>query len=270
MADPLNPQYRSFRRKLLNFYAKHGRDLPWRKTTDPYRVTVAELMLQQTQVERVIPKYEAWVKKWPSWKALANAGNRELLAQWSGLGYNRRALYLGKMAKVIVQEYGGVMPRDLTELEKLPGIGRYTARAILIFAYNESLITIDTNIRRVLLSEFGLPDRTPIARIEALAEQLLPKRRSRDWHNALMDYSRLVLPKRLPGIRSGNRQTTFEGSLRQIRGEIVRQLTQSKGVTIKMIATRLNRTEEDVLAAAMGLAKDGVIVLQGRRMRLKD
>ena len=265
-----NPKYTSFRRKLLRFYKQHGRDLPWRKMTEPYRVTVAELMLQQTQVERVIPKYEAWVKKWPSWNALAKADNRELLAKWSGLGYNRRALYLGRMAKAIMQDYNGVMPRDLTELEKLPGIGRYTARAILIFAFNEPLVTIDTNIRRVLLSEFGLPDKTPVAKIEALAEQLLPKRRSRDWHNALMDYSRLVLPKRLPGIRSGNRQTTFEGSLRQIRGEIVRQLTQRKSVTVDSIAVKLRRSAKDVEAAASALAKDGVIVVKGRRLSLKD
>jgi A/G-specific adenine glycosylase len=174
------------------------------------------------------------------------------------------------MAKVIVQEYGGVMPRDPAALEKLPGIGRYTARAILIFAFNEPVVTIDTNIRRVLLSEFGLPDSTPVSKIEELAEQLLPKRRSRDWHNALMDYSRLVLPKRLPEIRSGNRQTTFEGSLRQIRGEIVRQLTQRKSVTVESIATRLNRTEADVTRAATGLAKDGVIEMRGRRMRLNN
>jgi len=265
-----NLQYANFRRKLLRFYKQHGRDLPWRKTTDPYRVTVAELMLQQTQVERVVPKYEAWIKKWPSWRALAKADNRELLTIWSGLGYNRRALFLGKMAKAIVHEYDGEMPRDLKELEKLPGIGRYTARAILIFAYNEPLVTIDTNIRRVLLSEFGLPDNTPVAKIEELAEQLLPKRRSRDWHNALMDYSRLMLPKRLPGIRSGNRQTTFEGSLRQIRGEIVRQLTERKSVAVHTIAAKLRRTEGDVIAAAEALAKDGVIELKRRRMFLKD
>src|SRR5512138_140412 len=137
MSEQLNRKYANFRRRLLRFYKQHGRDLPWRKTTDPYRVTVAELMLQQTQVERVIPKYETWIRRWPSWKALAKADNRELLTAWSGLGYNRRALFLGKMAKSIMQDFGGVMPRELAKLEKLPGIGRYTARAILIFAFNE-------------------------------------------------------------------------------------------------------------------------------------
>lgn len=263
------PELKAFQRRILRFYEKHGRDLPWRKTTDPYRITVAELMLQQTQVERVLPKYIAWIKRWPNWKSLAKADNRELLAQWSGLGYNRRALYLGKMARVIVQEYGGEMQRDLVSLEKLPGIGRYTARAILIFAFNEPIATIDTNIRRVLLHEFNLPDATPLAKITELAEALLPKRRSRDWHNALMDYSRLVLPRRLPSIRSGSSQSRFEGSRRQIRGEIIRQLVSRKSVTIKSVALRLKRTEEDVLKAAKSLEKEGVIWLNRRTMRLK-
>ncbi|PWB68440.1 Fe-S cluster assembly protein HesB [candidate division GN15 bacterium] len=261
-------RYLLFRRKLFLFYEKHGRDLPWRRTTDPYRITVAELMLQQTQVERVLLKYAAWITRWPNWQALSKATNRELLAQWSGLGYNRRALYLGRMARSIVHEYDGAMPRTLPELQKLPGIGRYTARAILIFAFNEPIATIDTNIRRVLLHEFNLPGTTPTSRMEALAEKLLPKRRSRDWHNALMDYSRLVLPRRIEGIRSGGRQSKFEGSLRQIRGEIVRQLTMRESITIQSVASTQHRTVDDVLKAAEGLRKEGVIVIEGRRIRL--
>lgn len=261
-------QSKAFQRRIFRFYKKHGRDLPWRTTADPYRITVAELMLQQTQVERVVPKYATWIKRWPNWKSLAKADFRELLAQWSGLGYNRRALYLGKMARVIVREYGGEMPRDLDSLEKLPGIGKYTARAILIFAFNEPIATIDTNIRRVMLYEFNLPDTTSDAKIEALAEALLPKRRSRDWHNALMDYSRLVLPQRLAGIQLGSRQPKFAGSTRQIRGEIIRQLVSCKSVTIKSVALWLKRTEDDVLKAAKSLERDGMVTVRGRAMRL--
>ncbi len=126
-------QITAFRRKILRFFRQHRRDLPFRKTTDPYRITVAEIMLQQTQVDRVVPKYRRWITKWPTWKKLAMATERELLTMWSGLGYNRRALYLGRLAEVVQTQYAGRLPEDPTELTKLPGIGPYTARAILIF-----------------------------------------------------------------------------------------------------------------------------------------
>lgn len=261
-------QVQLFRAKVLKFYRTQGRDLPWRKSTDPYGICVSELMLQQTQVERVVPKYMAWIHRWPGWKALSRATNRELLAAWTGLGYNRRALFLGKLAKAVMEEYDGVMPEDAEVLQTLPGIGPYTAHAILIFAFNRPLVTIDTNVRKVLLNEFGLPAGTPREELLALARRALPRGRAREWHNALMDYGRLALPKRIPSIPALSRQSRFEGSLRQIRGEIVRQLTAQKSVSINRIARGLKRTEEDVTRAAKGLVRDGVVILSGRSIRL--
>lgn len=250
---------RRLRRKILGYYKRHGRDLPFRRTTDPYKIAVAEIMLQQTQVDRVVPKYLRWVRKWPDCKSLAKATNRELLTQWSGLGYNRRALYLGRMAQEIVKKHGGKMPEEPDVLRTLPGIGPYTSRAILIFAFNEPLVTIDTNIRRVLIAELGLPHSISAKELETVAQQVLPKRRSRDWHNALMDYGATHLTARRSGVKPLSKQSKFLGSLRQIRGEIVRQLTTNKRVSLASVAKKLSRSMEDVKRAAMGLENEGVV-----------
>jgi A/G-specific adenine glycosylase len=226
-------------------------------------------MLQQTQVERVIDKYEAWLKKWPSWHVLAKATDRELLAAWSGLGYNRRALNLGRLAKEVVSGFDGELPREPEQLLSLPGIGPYTAHAILIFAFNQPLVTIDTNIRKVLLHELGYPASISKENLEALALAVLPRKRSRDWHNALMDYSRLVLPKQIKTIPPLSSQSRFQGSLRQIRGEIVRQLVTRNRVTVAAIAGSLDRSEDDVIKAALGLQKDGMVQFTGKTIRLK-
>ncbi|MDZ4722337.1 MAG: Fe-S cluster assembly protein HesB [candidate division Zixibacteria bacterium] len=261
-------QIRTFRKKILSFYALHGRKLPWRKTTDPYRIAIAEIMLQQTQVERVIPKYQAWISRWPNWKSLARANTRELLHEWSGLGYNRRALYLGRMARYIVDMCDGVLPSSPVELQALPGIGLYTSRAILIFAFNKPIATIDTNIRRVLIHELKLPPAISAKELEEIALTVLPKKRSRDWHNALMDYSRLVLPRRIANIPPRSVQSKFHGSLRQIRGEIIRQLTRKKSVRVKTISEVLSRDEVEVLKAAGALQAEGTVVLRGKRIVL--
>lgn len=260
----------SFRRKILRFYAHHGRDLPWRRTRDPYRITLSEIMLQQTQVERVIPKYEAWVATWPNWQSLSTASNRDLLQAWSGLGYNRRALMLGRLSRAVVEEHHGALPRSPESLENLPGIGPYTSRAILIFAFNQDLATIDTNIRRVLLHQFDLPVRITKEQLESLALRLLPKGRSRDWHNGLMDYSRLALPKRMPHIPAATSQSRFEGSARQARGEIVRQLLKQETVDILGLAEKLKREKSEVKKIAESMAREGVIRLKGHTITLVD
>lgn len=257
-----------FRNKILRFYRLHGRDLPFRRTTDPYKITVAEIMLQQTQVDRVVPKYQTWIKKWPNWKSLSKAANKQLLHMWSGLGYNRRALNLGKLASEVVNRFNGKLPTNPQALQSLPGIGPYTANAILIFAYNKPLATIDTNIRRVILHEFGLPASTPMNEVQKLAWKLLPKTRSRDWHNALMDYSRLVLPNQIKHIPALSKQSKFEGSLRQIRGEIIRQLTTKPSVRIDHIARTMKRNEFDVLKAVKTLEKDGMAVKKKNKIFL--
>jgi A/G-specific adenine glycosylase len=261
---------RRFRRKIFRFHARHKRDLPFRRTTDPYKITVAELMLQQTQVDRVLPKYRAWTRSWPDWTSLARATRREVLSAWSGLGYNRRALYLHETARIVSDRFNGHLPESLDQLRSLPGIGRYTSAAILIFARNEPLVAIDTNIRKVLIAELGLSPTISQAALEAVAKRLLPAKRARDWHNALMDYGSLKLPRIMKGINALPRQSRFDGSLRQIRGEIVRRLTGQDRVGIVTIARALKRSPTDVHRAAESLVRDGIVLFSGKTLTLKD
>lgn len=264
------PEIIAFRRKILRFYKQHGRNLPWRQTTDPFRITIAEIMLQQTQVERVIPKYEEWIARWPNWNALSLASNEQLLRGWSGLGYNRRALLLGKLAKAVMHDHAGVLPDSPAELETLPGIGPYTSRAILIFAFDRPLATIDTNIRRVLLREFELSASTAPAQLADFAFRVLSKRKSRDWHNALMDYSRLVLPKQISAIRPVSRQSKFVGSARQVRGEIIRRLLRSQPADLRSICLALERTQAEVEKIAEKMANEGVVRLKRGKVWLAE
>jgi A/G-specific adenine glycosylase len=228
---------------------------------DPYAIAVAEIMLQQTQVDRVLPVYLTWLKKWPDWKSLASASNRQLLTAWSGLGYNRRAVYLGKLAREVVIGYGGSLPDAPDILMTLPGIGRYTAHAILVFAFNRPLAAIDTNIRRVILHEFNLPADLSYAELEQIALRLLPRGKARDWHNALMDYGRLRLPRKIASHPPISRQSSFTGSIRQIRGEIIRCLTQQHRVSLARIARQMQRSSADVLTAAKALEKEGLVTI---------
>lgn len=252
-------QIKAFRRKIMRFYKKYGRGFPFRKTMDPYAIAVAEIMLQQTQVDRVIPKYSAWLKRWPDWESLAKASPRQLLAAWSGLGHNRRAIHLGRLADEVMETYDGHLPDDPKVLMTLPGIGRYTAHAILVFSDNRPLAAIDTNIRRVILHEFNLPDDLPYAELETLALRLLPRGKARDWHNALMDYSRLRLPRKIAAIPPVSRQPAFAGSIRQIRGEIIRRLAAHQRVSLAGLSRRLLRSTDDVRQAAQALEKEGLV-----------
>ncbi len=261
---------RRIRKKVLAFYRKSGRRLPFRETRDPYAITVSEIMLQQTQVERVIPKYTAWLKQFPTWKALAGAARRDILAAWSGLGYNRRAIYLHEMAKRVTGDFGGSLPDDPAALRSLPGIGPYTANAIAVFAFGKRVAAVDTNVRKVLIHLLDLPHDTPIKEIERIAEQLLPRSDIRQWHYALMDYARVAMtPDVNRSIKPLSRQSKFEGSLRQIRGEIIRQLTNKKRLRIDQVAKDMNRTLADVRRAAEGLARDGLVVITNKTIRLR-
>ncbi|MFH1174807.1 MAG: Fe-S cluster assembly protein HesB [archaeon] len=210
-------------RTILDHYAKHGRNLPWRKTTNPYKILVSEVMLQQTQVDRVIPKYAAFIKKFPTLQTLARAKKENVLKLWSGLGYNSRAVRLQRLARHVVNAYKGKFPQTYKELLALPGIGPYTAKAVLIFAYNKGEITIDTNVRRILIALLHLSEKTPQATLERYALALLPKGRSRDWHNALMDYGAMVLTARKTGIKPVSKQSPFKDSDRYYRGQILKK-----------------------------------------------
>jgi len=191
---------RRFQRRLLNWYKEHGRDLPWRKTSDPYKILVSEVMLQQTQVDRVIPKYHEFLERYPSFEALADARPNEVKKTWYPLGYNVRPLRLHSIACETVARYGGELPSDHDELLSFKGIGRYTAGAIRSFAFNEDAPILDTNVMRVLHRVFvGTGD--PKGRknlLWALSEALIPKGKGYDFNQALMDFGATVCTARDP------------------------------------------------------------------------
>jgi len=221
-----NTKIKRFQKKVLSFYEKNKRDLPWRTTTDPYKILLSELMLQQTQVKRVISYYEKWIAKWPTIDTLASASLPEVLQMWMGLGYNTRAVNLHSTVRTIVSEFKSDVINAMKQYKELPGIGRYTSQAVLIFSSNADLVTVDTNIRRILISEFRLPIKISDKELWSLAEKCLPIGKSRDWHNALMDYGSLHLTAQKTGIKPKTQQSRFEGSNRQIRAKILRCLLQ--------------------------------------------
>src|SRR5207248_735184 len=176
---------------LLRWYSTEQRDLPWRATNDPYAILVSEIMLQQTQVDRVLPKYEQFLTAFPTLAGLAQASTADVISVWVPLGYNRRAVNLQSIARQVIAEYDGRIPDTIDELLKLRGVGRYTAGAIACFAYRKQVATVDTNIRRVLHRIFlGLEHPAPRlndAQMLALAEQILPTDEAYNWNQALMD-----------------------------------------------------------------------------------
>ncbi len=187
----------TIRSDLLQWFAQHARDLPWRRTRDPYAIMVAEVMLQQTQVERVIPKYHAFLATFPTVTALAAAPTAEVIRLWAGLGYNRRAINLQRAAQIIVDQYGGQVPRSVAGLRSLPGIGPYTAGAIACFAFEQDVAFLDTNIRRVVRRLCVGPDHETTATTSdtdllAHAEALVPPGQGWAWNQAIMELGALI------------------------------------------------------------------------------
>ncbi len=215
-----------FQRTIRNYFKKEGRDLEWRHTSDPYRIMVSEVMLQQTQVARVAVKYPEFIQRFPDIGSLARAQLKDIYAVWQGMGYNRRALYLKKAAEIIVRERGGRVPDEPALLEKLPGIGYATARSIVVFAHNKPQVFIETNIRRVYLHFFfagktGVHDKE----ILPLVDKTLDRDNPREWYYALMDYG--VMLAKTEGnanrrSRHYTKQSKFEGSNRQVRAAVLR------------------------------------------------
>jgi A/G-specific adenine glycosylase len=199
---PAPPARRRFRQRLLTWYRRHGRDLPWRKTDDPYHILVSEIMLQQTQVDRVLPKYAEWLEKYPSLTALAAAPEDDVNATWRPLGYNIRPRRLQSIAREAVASYGGELPSDEDTLLSFKGIGAYTAGAIRSFAFRERAAILDTNVARVLFRTFvgkGDPKSHAMKRhLWAVSETLVPTRDVFDFNQALMDLGALVCVARKP------------------------------------------------------------------------
>ena len=261
-------QITAFHKKIFSWYAVHKRDLPWRQTTDPYAILISEVMLQQTQVDRVIPKYQAWLSVFPDFSSLAFASVADVLRLWSGLGYNSRALRLHRLAQDVVTQYHGQLPLDPLLLLQLPGIGPYTCKSVLIFAFNVDMVCVDTNIRRILIAELGLAENLSFTALETVALEVLPLGKSRDWHNALMDYGALQLTSRTSGIRPVSRQSHFLGSRRMYRGRILQLLIAQKEVSISSLLETLSCEEIFLRSIVSDLAKEGLIVVSHDVLRL--
>lgn len=259
-------QILSFQRYINRWYQLYGRhNLPWRQTTDPYQILVSELMLQQTQVERVVPKYLAFIKTFPTVQALADAEQATALKLWQGLGYNRRLLNLKKTAlQLSVQPE---FPQKLEKLVGLPGIGPYTASAITVFAFNQPTVVIETNIRTVMLHHF-FPNQLQVSdsEIKKLIQATQDETQPRLWYSALMDYGS-VLKKLLPNpSRRASGHTTqskFQGSNRQVRGEILSFLTVHDAVDQQTLEKNIKGNPDLLPQALQQLTKEGFIQTHG-------
>lgn len=250
-------------------FAKKERVLPWRgPQADPYRIFISEIMLQQTQVERVIPKFTSFIAQFPSWEALARAPLTDVLRAWTGLGYNRRAKHLHEAARVVCGRFGGRLPEDAALIEELPGVGHYTARAVAAFAFGKSDAFIETNIRTVFIRHC-FPSRRKVRDAEILPLVALSAqgKDARRWYAALMDYGSHL--KRL-GVRLNARsasyvkQKAFKGSTRELRGALVRLVLKEEQVSLMHAAKSLERTLEDVQRETRKLHKEGLLRLRGR------
>jgi len=267
----------TFRRRILSWYRRSGRDLPWRRTRDPYRVLVSEVMLQQTQVSRVLPAYRRFLRRFPTLRALSRAPLGDVLREWSGLGYNRRARDLHRIARI-----GRALPRAVEDLDALPGVGAYTASAVACFAYREPTTFADTNIRRVLgraiLGRLAT-DREAIELDARFGSRREPAR----WHHALMDIGATICLAKRPRcdvcpIRAAcgydgvdgpaqRKQSPFAASDRRVRGAIVRRLAMSTG-GVKLDALRRGINDARVPRLVGVLAREGLVEVSSGSVRL--
>jgi A/G-specific adenine glycosylase len=267
-------QIRRFRREIYDYYKRNGRKLPWRNTRNPYHILLSELMLQQTQVARVIEKYKQFLRRFFTIESLASASLHAVLETWQGLGYNRRALALKKMAAIIVDDYGGKIPRDIETLKALPGVGAATAGAVCAFAFNKPAVFVETNIRSVFIHYF-FHDRDGVKdnEILPLVAQTLDAKRPRQWYYALMDYGVALKERHTnPSRKSAHYtiQSPFEGSLRQVRGKILRALVRDPGMTEAALGKEINRDVDRVGQCLQQLCKEGFILKKGKRFFIRD
>lgn len=260
------PCITAFRKTVWDYWKKNGRhELAWRKTKDPYHILVSEVMLQQTQVPRVTEKYKEFLKVFPTVQSLAKAPLNSVLKAWSGLGYNRRGKYLHDAAKIIVSEYSGNIKKAIQN--PLPGVGSYTRSAVRVFAFNEADILIETNIRAAFIHYFfprkkSVFDKDILLLIEKSAEAQDPRK----WNWALMDYGAYIKKShKNPGRKSAVyvRQSKFEGSLRQARGAILRELYKDQP-----LLNQLSFEKERMESALAALARDGLITKQKGKWRI--
>ncbi|MBN2255642.1 MAG: A/G-specific adenine glycosylase [Deltaproteobacteria bacterium] len=269
---PSRRRKRQFQAAVYAYYDNHGRDLPWRKTEDPYAIVVSEVMLQQTHASRVIEKYRQFMEAFPTVQSLAGAPLSEIYPLWQGLGYNRRALSLKKLAEIVVTDHDGKIPVEFIHLVKLPGIGPATANSILAFAFNRPVVFIETNIRAVFIHHF-FRDRHDIqdSEILPLVEQTLDGNNPRRWYNALMDYGGALKKKFAnPGRKSAHykKQAPFDGSDRQVRGAILKVLMESRRCTPSKLIDALPYDASVIIENMKRLVKEGLVEEKGNYIRI--
>ena len=284
-----------FRNTVWNYYKKHGRhDMPWRHTKDPYSIMVSEVMLQQTQVKRVEKFYPKFLKAFPDFKSLARASLKKVLLAWQGMGYNRRVRALQKLAQEVLKKYDGRLPNNTEALVSLPGIGKATAGAIMAYAFNKPVPFIETNVRRVFIYHFftyGHPDRAK--RVEGsldklgmtvrkkvddkeilgLVEKTLDYKNPSEWYWALMDYGTyLATQYENPNRRSKlyKKQAKFEGSMRQVRGEIIKLLLTHPALATLEITNKIKRDRGIVEKILVQLMSENFIFYKKGKYRLTN
>lgn len=254
-------EYAKFQHLLQQRGQEVYRDMPWRRDTGAYYVLVSELMLQQTQVARVIPKFEAFTEHFPDIQALATAPLADVLREWTGLGYNRRAKYLHEAARRVVAEYSGEIPADYELLKKLPGIGPGTAGAIMVYAFNQPVVFVETNVRTVYFHYFFERDeKVSDAQLVPLIEATINRDSPREFYWALMDYGSWLkqnTPKRTSQSLHYKKQSEFKGSVREVRGHIIRQLGESDMTLFEL--EEPFALDERFAPALEGLVRDGLV-----------
>ena len=273
---------------ILSWYQKNKRDLPWRKTT-PWGVLVSEIMLQQTPVTRVLPVWSEWMRRWPTPQELAKAQKSEVITRWGRLGYPRRALRLHQCAQTITDSFGGEVPANITQLRSLPGIGEYTAAALMAFAFEERSLVLDINIRRFFARQMDgvdSPTSAPTKKERAAREALIPKKSAHIWAAATMELGALICTAKnpkcghcpvastcawrnldYPQSDQPKRTQTWHGTDRQCRGVIVQALRENEKLSSQQIA-QLWDVPSQVEKALKTLVEDGLIEREKKFYRL--
>lgn len=254
--------------QIWKYYHSHKRALSWRKNITPYRVLISEVMLQQTQVARVRDAFPRFLHQFPSIASLAKASPSSVLHVWQGLGYNRRALFLHRTAQTIVKDFAGRVPKNITDLEQLPGIGPATARSIAVFAWNRPEVFIETNIRRVVIHHF-FPETENVSDAEVLpyVEGMLDRMNPREWYYAMMDYgTHLAARVPNPNRRSKHytKQSRFQGSDRELRGKILQLLIEKRSLKRLHDPHKHDDTMKRLDRILQDLVKEGFIKKAGK------
>lgn len=257
---------KTIQQNILSRYTESKRDFPRRRTTDPYAIHICEVMSQQTQVDRVLPYRNKRMQDIPNYEALANISTLDLLSHWSWLGFNSRAMRLQTCAKTVIKTYNWQLPKSRKELLDFPWIWPYTAGAICAFARNMDEVVIDTNIRRVLIFLLKLDENITPWQLEEVAKLMIPHWRSRDWHNALMDYGAIHLTARKTKIKSKGKQSKFDGSDRQVRWRILKQLVKDNQLSISRVQEEFPK--KDIKKIITQMIEEQLIVHSDRQLRI--